>query len=74
MQVMQILKQKGAEVTTMAADASLAEALQVLNDQRIGAIVITGRVGNIEGILSERDLIHAMAERDIDLATVRISL
>ena len=73
MQVMQILKQKGAEVTTMAADASLAEAIQVLNDQRIGAIVITGRVGNIEGILSERDLIHAMAERDIDLATVRIS-
>ena len=73
MQVMQILKQKGAEGTTMAADASLAEAIQVLNDQRIGAIVITGRVGNIEGILSERDLIHAMAERDIDLATVRIS-
>lgn len=73
MQVMQILKQKGAEVTTMAADATLADAVRVLNEKRIGAVVITGRLGDIEGILSERDLVHALAEREIDLATVRIS-
>ena len=73
MQVMQILKQKGAEVTTMGADASLADAIRTLNEKRIGAIVITGRIGDIEGILSERDLVHALAERDIDLAKVRIS-
>lgn len=73
MQVMQILKQKGAEVTTMAADASLADAIRVLNEKRIGAVVITGRLGDIEGILSERDLVHALAEQDIDLVKVRIS-
>ena len=73
MQVMQILKQKGAEVTTMAADATLADAVRVLNEKRIGAVVITGRLGDIEGILSERDLVHALAERNIDLANVRIS-
>lgn len=73
MQVMQILKAKGSDVTTMAADASLADAVRTLNDKRIGAVVITGQRGDIEGILSERDLIHALAERDIDLASARIS-
>ena len=57
----------------MAADASLADAIRTLNEKRIGAVVITGRLGDIEGILSERDLVHALAERNIDLANVRIS-
>lgn len=73
MQVMQILKQKGTDVTTMAASATLADAIRVLNEKRIGAVVITGRGGDIEGILSERDVVHALAERDIDLGKVRIS-
>ena len=57
----------------MAADASLADAIRVLNEKRIGAVVITGRLGDIKGILSERDLVHALAERAMDLANVRIS-
>lgn len=73
MQVMQILKEKGADVTTMTADASIADALRLLNERRIGAIVITGRYGNIEGILSERDLIHALAERGTDLMNARVA-
>ena len=73
MQVMQILKQKGTDVTTMAASATLADAVRILNEKRIGAVVITGRGGDIEGILSERDVVHALAEQDIDLAKVRIS-
>lgn len=73
MQVMQILKQKGTDVTTMAASATLADAIRILNEKRIGAVVITGRGGDIEGILSERDVVHALAERDIDLGKVRIS-
>ena len=73
MQVMQILKDKGAEVTTMAADTLIAEAVRTLNERRIGALVITGRLGNIEGILSERDLIHALAERGTDLLNARVS-
>lgn len=73
MQVMQILKQKGTDVTTMAASATLADAIRILNEKRIGAVVITGRGGDIEGILSERDVVHALAEQDIDLAKVRIS-
>jgi CBS domain-containing protein len=73
MQVMQILKEKGAEVTTMAADASIADAIRTLNEKRIGAIVVANRRGDVEGILSERDLIHAVAERGADFLTARIA-
>lgn len=72
MQVMQILKEKGAEVTTIAADARIADAVRTLNEKRIGALVIIGRNGNIEGILSERDLVHALAERGTGLLDARV--
>ena len=73
MQVMQILKEKGAEVTTIAADARIAEAVRTLNEKRIGALVIIARNGNIEGILSERDLVHALAERGTDLLEAQVA-
>ncbi len=63
MQVMQILKDKGNAVATMPADALVADAVRQLNEQRIGSIVITNRRGEIDGILSERDIVHALAER-----------
>jgi CBS domain-containing protein len=73
MQVMQILKDKGAEVVTMTANALIADAIRTLNERRIGAIVITGPREDIEGILSERDLINGIADRGTGLLEARIS-
>jgi CBS domain-containing protein len=73
MQVMQILKEKGADVVTMAADALIADAVRTLNERRIGAIVVISARGNIEGVLSERDLVSGLAERSADLLGARIS-
>lgn len=73
MQVMQILKDKGSDVTTMPADARIADAVQTLNERRIGAVVVTNRRGDIEGIFSERDVIHALAERGIAVLESRIA-
>jgi CBS domain-containing protein len=71
MQVMQILKDKGSDVITMPADALVADAVRTLNEQRIGSIVITNRRGDIDGILSERDIVHALAERGPTLLDAR---
>jgi CBS domain-containing protein len=73
MQVMQILKDKGSDVVTMAADARVGDAIRTLNERRIGAIVVTNPRGDIEGVLSERDVINALAERGTDLLEARIS-
>lgn len=59
--VSQILKAKGSDVATIGPAASLAEAATKLARGRIGALVVTARDGEIVGIISERDIVQAIA-------------
>ncbi len=54
-----ILKNKGSEVLTIAADASVREAVALLADRRIGALPVV-RGDEIAGIMSERDVIYCL--------------
>ncbi len=56
-----ILKDKGAEVTTLASSSSLADAVGVLRKQRIGALVVLAADNQLAGLLSERDIVMALA-------------
>jgi len=62
MQVVQIIKSKGDRVVTARPDATVAEVAAVLKRERIGAIVITAEDGSIAGIVSERDIVHALPD------------
>jgi CBS domain-containing protein len=61
MHVASILKVKGRAVETVRADAKLTAVASRLADKRIGAVVVTDRAGAIAGIVSERDIVHALA-------------
>ncbi len=63
MNVAAILKAKGRGVVTAPPDTPLEEIARRLSDARIGAIVVTGHGGAIAGIISERDVIKAIATR-----------
>jgi CBS domain-containing protein len=63
MNVAVILKYKGRAVTTAGPDATLLEIADKLAGKRIGAIVIVGARGEVAGIVSERDIIRALAEQ-----------
>ena len=58
-----ILASKGREVVTIAPGASLASAVGLLVEKRIGAVLILGADRRVVGILSERDVVRALAER-----------
>ena len=58
-----ILAGKGRDVVTIEPNASLADAVRLLADKRIGAAVILGADRYIAGIISERDIVRALAER-----------
>jgi CBS domain-containing protein len=59
-----ILAKKGREVVSMVEpNASLASAVSLLAEKRIGAVLILGADRRIVGILSERDIVRALAER-----------
>ena len=63
MQVRHILRGKGRDIVTIASDASLADAARLLADKKIGALVVKGAAGALAGIISERDLVRAIAVR-----------
>jgi CBS domain-containing protein len=62
MTVKAILEQKGHDVFTMGPNEKLSNAIRVLAEQRIGALVITNGDRQIVGILSERDIVRCLAK------------
>jgi CBS domain-containing protein len=61
MTVAQIINQKGRSVVTAPPEASLAEVAATLAEKRIGAVLIV-EGDAIRGIVSERDIVRAMAK------------
>lgn len=67
MNVETILRHKGNWVTTIHPDATVADAVDLLNRERIGALVVSEDGGSAEGVLSERDIVRALGEHAGDL-------
>jgi CBS domain-containing protein len=61
MTVKAILAAKGGDVVTIDPSMNLAAAARVLAERRIGALVVTGADRRVVGILSERDIVQALA-------------
>lgn len=58
--VAEVLRRKGARVQTIRDFDTVAEAVRVLTVARIGALVVIGRKGELAGMFSERDIVHAL--------------
>ena len=56
-----ILSLKGRDVATIEPSRSLSEAAQVLAERRIGALLIVDGQRPVSGIISERDIVRAVA-------------
>lgn len=62
MTVKAILSNKGRSVVTISPNITLSMAIKILAENRIGAVVVTNAQHGVDGILSERDLVLALAE------------
>jgi CBS domain-containing protein len=58
----EILERKGSEVATVAPDDSVADALRVLEQHGVGALVVSADGTTVAGILSERDIVRRLAQ------------
>lgn len=58
--VSMILKAKGNEVVTVNPGATMIEALEIMAEKNIGAIVVMDK-GKLVGIFSERDFVREIA-------------
>src|SRR6201993_3850205 len=63
MTVRAILDTKGHNVESIQPGAKLADAVKLLGEKKIGAVLVLNVAGSIEGILSERDIVRVLSER-----------
>jgi CBS domain-containing protein len=61
MTVKAILESKGYDVLTLGPNERLVDAVRMLAEHRVGALVITNGDRKIVGILSERDVVRVVA-------------
>ena len=74
MTVARILAAKGRDVITTQPHRTLAEVAGVLVAKNIGAVVVTDVKGRVIGILSERDIVRAVAKRGIAVLKDAVSM
>ena len=65
MNVEAILAAKGREVHTVAPEAAVGEALRRMRDERVGALVVSADGATVAGIVSDRDVQNAIADRGV---------
>ena len=63
MRISDLLRVKGAQVVTVPPDTTVRRLATVLAEHRIGAVVVSGDGASVDGIVSERDIVRALALR-----------
>jgi CBS domain-containing protein len=64
MQISTILATKGSTVVTVKPDQTVREAVKLLTDRHIGAVVVVDETNRPIGILSERDIVRVLAQNE----------
>jgi CBS domain-containing protein len=62
MKISDILSHKGTEIVAILPTETLAAAAKKLAHHRIGGLVVRDRLGRLAGMLSERDVVSALAQ------------
>lgn len=73
MKVENILSAKGVEVFSVRQDASVSEAVSVLNDKNIGAVIVVNGDEDVVGILSERDVVRRLGSKGSAVMSMPVS-
>lgn len=73
MTVRSILEAKGRDVVVIAPTDTLSQAVAVLNQHRIGALVVCDDSRRILGILSERDVVGALGMKKAEALNLPVS-
>jgi len=61
MNVSSILRRKGTHVETASPETTVGEAAEKMSKGRIGSLLVLDRTGDLLGVLSERDIVCALA-------------
>jgi CBS domain-containing protein len=72
MNIESILAGKGRAVSTIRPDATIAEAVRRMREERIGALVVSEDGRRIAGIISDRGIMNTIADRGVEVMNERV--
>ncbi len=73
MQVSNLLENKQQDVATISQERTVNDALLLLKERGIGALVVTGSTPPLVGIFSERDAVRALATSGGDALNMTVA-
>lgn len=72
MTVTGILNKKGSAVLTVLQTTPISEAIEKMHREKIGALVVSSDNRTLQGIVSERDVLAALATRGAALMNLKV--
>jgi CBS domain-containing protein len=73
MRISDVLRVKGDQVVTVEPGVDVARLLAVLAEHKIGAVIVSRDGRRVDGIVSERDVVRALAARGAGVLTEPVS-
>lgn len=73
MKIQEMLGDKGHDVYQIAPTAKVCECVNLMNERRIGAVMVVDDAGGVVGIISERDIMRKTPSAGGDLCAMAVS-
>jgi CBS domain-containing protein len=71
--VAELISVKGSVVITVVGALRLRDAARVMQERAVGALVVVTPAGKLEGVVSEREIVGALAQRAEAALDLRMS-
>lgn len=72
MNILEVIRRKGSDVLSIRPEATVGELVSVLHEKNVGALVcLDGE--RLAGIVSERDVMHGLAQQGADVLNKPVS-
>ncbi len=72
MSVGEIVRTKGTDVLTTLPEVSIVDVARLMADHRIGLVVVCSEGGRVMGVISERDIVYAVAANSHSMAALTV--
>ncbi len=73
MKISDVVRSKGDQVVTVRPDETVERLLQLLEEHRIGAVVVSADEASVDGIVSERDIVRHLHRKGAAVLALPIS-
>jgi CBS domain-containing protein len=73
MLISDVLRVKGTQVITVTLDTTVRQLVAILAEHRIGAVVVSHDGSTVDGIVSERDVVQALARQGAAVMSAQVT-